>query len=174
MTECRIEKHQAEARAGGLWCATHERTETDCLRAKLADVQEKLDAQEIRAQDAAEERGEALAKLAAAEKRATDAEESAAGMRAYWLDVVTMVREIAPHHSNTHGATRQLIRDYQAMEKRLAEAEKCAEVLCTFALMLPSECGPNVDHCDSESCAQCRAIDACEPYMEARNKREAH
>ena len=74
MTECRIEWRQTEGRADGLWCVTHQRTETDCLRAKLADVQEKLDAQEIRAQDAAEERGEALAKLAAAEKRATDAE----------------------------------------------------------------------------------------------------
>ena len=58
------------------------------------------------------------------------------------------------------------------LQKRATDAEKCAEVLCTFALTLPSECGPDVDHCESEHCGECRAIDACAPYM-ARNKREA-
>lgn len=62
-------------------------------------------------------------KLVDAEKRATEADESAKGMRAYWQDVVELVHQIAPHHSNTHGGARQILKDYAAMQKRLADAE---------------------------------------------------
>ena len=65
------------------------------------------------------------------------------------------------------------VTENEVLRTRLALAERCAEVLATFTLVTPATCDPKrEDLCDDEMCGLCRAIEACEPYLDARNARE--